>query len=127
MIAVSAAAVSAVGCEGPEIENPALRDTEGVVEYPYDLWDRGVEGTTMVRVLVNEAGGVDSAMVAESSGAPALDSAAVAGALRMVFEPGRRGGQPVRVWTRMPIHFLKEEAVRLDSPAAGTNVNESRP
>ena len=93
------------------------------MEYPYDMWNRGVEGTTMVRVLVNEAGGVDSAVVAESSGVPALDSAAVTGAMRMEFEPVRSGGKPVRVWTRVPVHFLKEDAVHLDSPAAGMNVN----
>ena len=116
------AALLAAGCTGPEIEGPSLRTAQGAVEYPYEMWNRGVEGTTTVRVLVNEAGGVDSATVAVSSGVPTLDSAAVTGALRMEFEPARRDGAPVRVWTRIPIHFEREEAVAADSQTAGPNL-----
>lgn len=98
------------GCEGPEIDSPIPRFAETSVQYPVELWYHGVEGTTMVRVLVNELGGVDSAMVAESSGIHAMDSAAVQGALGMEFEPARIEGEPVKVWARVPIHFRKPEA-----------------
>lgn len=112
-----AAALLAPGCGAGELDGPVLRSAPNLVEYPYDLWEQGIEGTALVRVLVNEAGGVDSVTVAGSSGVPALDSAAVNGALRMEFEPARRGGEPARVWTRVPVHFTKDGAAAGDSPA----------
>jgi len=78
------------------------------VEYPLTLWDQGIEGSTLVRVLVNETGGVDSVVVVESSGHSAFDSAAVRGAKGMSFEPATRKGEPVRVWARVPVHFSKK-------------------
>ena len=109
--AMSALAVvmTALGCGGDaEIEKPTPLFTRSPVEYPLELWDRDVEGNTLVRVLVNEEGGVDSAMVMESSGHPELDSAAVHGALSMEFDPATREGEPLRVWARVPVHFSKD-------------------
>lgn len=101
------AAITASGCGGSEIEKPTPRSTEGAVMYPAVLWQQGVEGTTLVRVLVDEEGAVDSAMVAESSGHQALDSAAVQGVRTIRFEPALQRGRPVRVWVRVPVHFSK--------------------
>ena len=72
------------------------------------MWDRDVEGSAVVRVLVSKEGGVDSVVVAESSGYPSLDSAAVKGARVMRFAPAMRRGEPLRVWARVPVHFLKD-------------------
>ncbi len=73
-------ALMAAACRGDrEIERPTPLFTASPVEYPLDLWDQDVEGSTLVRVLVNEEGSVDSVMVVESSGHWALDSAAVRG------------------------------------------------
>lgn len=104
-----AAGLSVPGCSGDaNIERPTPLFTESPVEYPLELWDQDIEGSTLVRVLVNEAGGVDSAMVMETSGHSELDSAAVQGALAMEFDPATREGEPLRVWARVPVHFSKE-------------------
>lgn len=104
-----AAAVAVPGCGvDANIERPTPLFTESPVEYPLELWDQDIEGSTLVRVLVNEEGGVDSAMVVESSGHSELDSAAVQGALAMEFDPATREGEPLRVWARVPVHFSKE-------------------
>lgn len=109
MSALALAAMAALGCGGDaEIERPTPLFTQSPVEYPLELWDRDVEGSTLVRVLVNEEGGVDSAMVMESSGYSELDSAAVQGALSMEFDPATKEGEPLRVWARVPVHFSKD-------------------
>lgn len=106
---LAVAAVAALGCGGDaDIEKPTPLFTRSPVEYPLELWDQDVEGSTLVRVLVNEDGGVDSAVVMESSGHSQLDSAAVQGALSMEFDPATREGEPLRVWARVPVHFSKD-------------------
>ena len=106
-----AAAMTALSCGGDaDIEGPTPLFTESPVEYPLELWDQDVEGSTLVRVLVNEEGGVDSAMVMEGSGHSELDSAAVQGALSMEFDPATKEGDPLRVWAHVPVHFSKSES-----------------
>ena len=100
-------------CGGADIEKPVPLFDESPVEYPLDLWTEGVEGSVLVQVLVNEEGGVDSAIVAESSGQPALDSAAVAGAKAMEFDPALKDGEPIQAWAEVPIEF--------SMPAAGSD------
>lgn len=114
---VLAAGLLTIGCDiGAEMEGPRPLFEESPVEYPADMWDRDVEGSTLVRVLVSEEGGVDSVVVAESSGYPSLDSAAVKGARAMRFAPARKDGEPLRVWARVPVHFLKDADSSLASP-----------
>lgn len=109
MSALALGAMAALGCGGDaKIEKPTPLFARSPVEYPLELWDQDVEGSTLVRVLVNEEGGVDSAMVMESSGHSALDSAAVHGALSMEFDPATKEGEPLRVWARVPVHFSKD-------------------
>ena len=111
-----------VACGGDRgIEKPTPRFTASPVEYPMELWDQDVEGSTLVRVLVNEEGGVDSVMVAESSGHSALDSAAVEGAKAMEFEPARKQGRPLRVWARVPVHFSKDGKPPAARPPGGAD------
>ena len=95
-------------CGEEEVEAPAPLFEEMAIEYPLDLWDAGVEGTTVIRVRVDTAGVVDSAAVLEPSGHPAFDSAAVAGVRELRFRPGRRDGEPVPVWAEIPVQFSKD-------------------
>lgn len=111
-----------------EIERPRPRFAVSPVEYPLEMWNQGVEGTTVVRVLVNEAGGVDSTMIAESSGYAELDSAALRGAGIMEFEPALRGGEPLEVWARVPVHFAKDPDMPPEAPSErdqGDSASES--
>lgn len=73
--------------------------------YPEELWDAGVEGETVLRLWVNEAGNVDSVQVERTSDHPAFDSAAVNGARDLRFEPARQGETVVGSWVLLPVQF----------------------
>ena len=77
------------------------------VEYPVTLLEQGIEGRVLLRLYADSTGALapDSTRVAESSGYPALDSAAVAGAAALRFAPARRHGRPVAGAFVQPIHF----------------------
>jgi len=102
-------AVALLGaCAGDQvIDSPAPLFTAVPIEYPVDLWDRDVEGETLVRVKVSDTGAVTDAEVLESSGYEAFDSAAVSGAMKLRFEPARRNGKRIEVWARVPVVFSK--------------------
>jgi TonB family protein len=107
--ALLASALLLAGClGGADLERPVLLQGEEPIEYPLELWDEGVEGELLLRVRVSAEGQVDSVEVSESSGSPALDSAAVRGARELRFEPGRKGGRLVPMWATLPVHFTKE-------------------
>lgn len=94
------------GCGGDaELQQPAPLYGEEPIAYPVELWDEGVEGTTVLRIRVDETGTVDSVEVLESSGHEGLDAAALAGARELRFEPGRRNGDRIRMWASLPVHF----------------------
>jgi TonB family protein len=96
------------GCQvDGEIEQPRPLG-EVPIEYPLQLWDQDMEGETVLRVLVGDTGGVDSVEVVETSGHPAFDSAAVAGALKLRFSPARQeDGERIEVWAEVPVRFSK--------------------
>ena len=76
------------------------------------LLEQGIEGRVLLRLYADSLGTLvpDSTRVAESSGYPALDSAAVGGAPALRFSPALRHGRPVR--RRVPAaDSLPESAV----------------
>lgn len=97
----------AAGCRGEagEVEAPVPMPDPTPIEYPVELWDRRVEGETEVMIHVNQFGDVDSVLVSVTSGYAQFDSAAVRGARRLRFTPGRQGDRRVAMWTRIPIRF----------------------
>jgi len=102
------ATLALAGCGGENaIESPTPLFNAVPIEYPVSLWDRDVEGETLVRVKVSDTGAVVNAEVLESSGYEAFDSAAVSGAMKLRFEPARRGGERIEVWARVPVVFSK--------------------
>jgi len=104
---VGGVSLALAGCGKAEIEPPRALDGEGgmPVVYPESLSAEGVKGTTLVRVLVNETGAVDSVALAESSGHAVLDSAALSGARELRFEPGRKDGKRTALWATIPVIF----------------------
>jgi TonB family protein len=103
---VAGAGALACGVDA-EIDQPRPLFAEVPIEYPIHMWDQDMEGETMLRVRVDDTGGVDSVEVVESSGYEAFDSAAVAGAHKLRFEPARRDGKRIEVWAEVPVHFSK--------------------
>ncbi len=92
-------------------EAPVVTNAESPIAYPPDLYDEGVEGTVIVRLFVDETGAVvpDSTQIAEGSGYPELDAAALAGVAEMRFAPARRDGEPVATSFLQPVHFRRTE------------------
>ena len=93
------------GCTEPQPEVPPRQLTESFFQYPESLWDAGVEGETILELLVSEEGGVDSITVETSSGYEEFDSAAVVGARDLEFEPAQRGERNVAVRVLLPVQF----------------------
>ena len=97
------------GCSGDqEIESPSPLSASVPIDYPLDLWDQGIEGSSMLKVRVTDLGDVDSVVVMESSGYDAFDSSAVRGARTLRFSPARQGDKRIEVWAHVPVHFSKK-------------------
>jgi TonB family protein len=97
-----AAAAPGVAEEAPVAVNPV-----SPVEYPQPLRDQGIEGRVLLRLYADSLGTLvpDSTRVAESSGYPALDSAAVAGSGQLKYSPALRRGRPVAGSFLQPVQF----------------------
>ena len=91
---------------------PVMVNPESPVEYPAALYARGIEGKVVLRLFVDETGQLrsDSTRVAESSGYPALDSAALAAVPGFRFAPALRNGTAVSATFLQPVHFRHPEA-----------------
>lgn len=73
--------------------------------YPNIARKRNAQGTVVILALVNENGKVEEARVETSSGHALLDNSAIAAVKSWEFEPGRRGGIPVKSYVKLPITF----------------------
>lgn len=95
-------AASPGGDQPPVGVNP-----ETPIEYPEALFEQGIEGSVLLRLFVDSSGNLlmDSASVHESSGYPALDSAAMAGAEALRFSPAMRDGRAVATYFLQPVEF----------------------
>jgi protein TonB len=91
------------------VEPPVMVNGDSPVEYPLALYTQGIEGTVVLRLHVDSAGAVDpdSTRVAESSGYPALDSAALDAVPRFKFAPATRNGTPVALTFTQPVIFKR--------------------
>lgn len=116
---VTAACVVLVGCvdtvnpnrgglrlgldDGP-LRPPAAVEGD-VFEFPRGAWEEGIGGTTVLKIMIDADGTVDSAIVLQSSGHKQLDSAAVANASKLLYRPAEQGGEPVPIWGRLPVIY----------------------
>lgn len=76
----------------PEPANDHAMDAQA---YPLLSVAAREEGTTILQFIVRESGTVDHISVAQSSGFPRLDEAAVEGAAKWRYTPAMRGGGPM--------------------------------
>ena len=97
----------APGIAPPEAESPVALNGDSPVGYPPALFDQRVEGDVVLRLFVDSTGRLipESTRIAETSGYPALDSAALAGAPQLRFAPAKRRGIPVATAFLQPIEF----------------------
>ena len=100
---------------GTPDELPQMENSELPFRYPVDLYRRHTQGNVMLRLYVDATGTVvpDSTRVAQPSGEPLLDSAAIADATRLRFRPARRRGVPIAVVMLFPVHFRHPDEPRL--------------
>jgi protein TonB len=73
--------------------------------YPPELQQARVGGIVSLGIRVEIDGRPGEMTIYETSGEPALDSAAMAVGRRMHFEPGQLDGEPVPVWVMIPVTF----------------------
>ena len=91
-----------------EVEEPPVPiNPVSPVRYPQALLDQGIEGQVLLRLYVDSAGKVvpESSRVAESSGYPALDSAALVASPQLRFSPALNRGKPVSAPFLQPVQF----------------------
>jgi protein TonB len=88
-------------------EPPVAVNPDIPVDYPAALYQQGIEGRVLLKLWADSTGKLndDSTKIAESSGYPAFDSAAVAAAPDLRFAPGRRNGVAVAMSFTQPIVF----------------------
>ena len=103
----------------PDAEAPVAVNAESPIQYPAALYDQKIEGNVVLRLFVDSAGRLvpESTRVAESSGYPALDSAALAGADQLTFAPARRRGVAVATAFLQPVEFRHPEGAVLKGAA----------
>jgi protein TonB len=90
------------------------------IGYPELARKRGVQGTAVLEVAVDEAGAVTKVLVVQSSGSALLDEAARSAFAAARFEPARRGPAAIPFTFRQPVRFVLHEmaGVTADSPDA---------
>lgn len=86
------------------MKKPKLLDRPKT-EYPAEAKNAGIEGRTVVKVLVDTDGKITDAEILISSGNELLDAAAIKAAMKMRFTPAEQFGRKVRVWLSVPFQF----------------------
>jgi protein TonB len=101
----------------PAEQPPVAINPVSPVRYPDALLDQGIEGQVLLRLYVDSAGHMipDSTRIEESSGYPALDSAALVASPELRFSPALRQGRPVAAPFIQPVQF-RSPRVRRAAP-----------
>src|SRR6476619_6542255 len=91
---------------------PVMLNKDLPFRYPASLYAKKVQANVMLRVYIDKEGQIvaESTHVAETSGFPPLDSAAVKGSSELRFIPAKTRGQPVPVSILFPVYFRHPEA-----------------
>jgi TonB family protein len=91
---------------------PVMLNTTPPFRYPPSLYDRKVQGNVTLRLFIDSTGRVwpESTLVSESSGFPALDTAAIKGSDVLRFKPAIKNGAPMNVRVAFPVFFRHPEA-----------------
>lgn len=109
--ASSSSAPVTVGLGRPDQPGKELSDTGIAVlrrvlpVYPGESKLAGEQGSTILQVLVDEAGNASEVRVVRSSGFARLDASAVDAVEQWKFAPQTRGTTPVAAWGEMELRF----------------------
>lgn len=91
---------------------PVMLNKELPFRYPPSLYSKKVQANVTLRVYIDKEGAIvsESTHVAESSGYPSMDSAAVKGSNDLRFIPAKTRGEAVPVSILFPVYFRHPEA-----------------
>jgi protein TonB len=76
-----------------------------IPKYPELAKQAGIEGTTVIKMLVDIDGSVMEVKILKSSGNQMLDQSALAAAKNSKFTPAKQRDKFVRVWVSRPFRF----------------------
>ena len=104
---------------------PVMLNTEPPFRYPPSLYDKKVQGNVVLRLFIDSTGRVwpESTLVTETSGYPALDSAAIKGSDVLRFKPAMKDGAPMNVRVAFPVYFRHPDAKALPGDTVLKNGN----
>ena len=90
---------------------PVMLNDKSPFLYPTSLYKQRVQANVTLRIRIDSAGTVapESTAVVESSGYPALDSAAVSGSQSLRFKPAMLHGQPMSISILLPVFFRRPD------------------
>lgn len=96
-------------------ELPVMLNEQLPFRYPPAMYARKVQGNTTLRIYIDADGRIhpDSTRVAESSGQPSLDSAAVVGSRELRFVPAKRAGKAEPISILFPVYWRHPDAAPL--------------
>lgn len=77
--------------------------------YPLVARDKGWEGISVIRVLIDTEGHPTEIHIHTSSGFPALDQSAMEAVKSWTFTPAKDGNIPFAKWVNIPIKFSLRE------------------
>lgn len=111
----------------PESEAPVALNPDVPIAYPPALFEQSLGGEVVLRLFTDSTGRLiaESTRVAESSGYPALDSAALAGSAKLRFAPAKRRGVPVATTFLQPVEF-RHPGTAPGGAGGGTTVTPPR-
>ncbi|MEZ4585838.1 MAG: energy transducer TonB [Gemmatimonadales bacterium] len=89
------------------LESPVALNPDAPTEYPPALAQQRIGGTVILRLFLDEGGAVvsESTRIHESSGYPALDSAALAAVPGLRYAPALRDGRSAASAFLQPFNF----------------------
>lgn len=113
---------SAVSNSGTASENASDKDADLIVEtpphlrnsvkpeYPEEMRQAGISGTVKIRATIGKDGRVEDLEILQSSGAAALDQAALDAFRQYSFSPAKnKHGQPVRCYMNQTFPFRLDD------------------
>src|SRR6478672_3104137 len=127
-VAIAMAGVLTIGCsKGSNADQqfsgvgarpdilPVMLNKDLPFRYPASLYAKKVQANVTLRVFIDKEGQVvsESTHVAESSGIPSLDSAAVRGSSELRFIPAKTRNEAVPVSILFPVYFRHPDAAPL--------------
>ncbi len=88
-----------------DVDTPAMPRERPHLVYPEDAYMARLRGTVRLRVFISEQGRVDDAHVVFARPEGEFEEAALEAARKLVYDPAKRGGRPVKSQKLIEVTF----------------------